>query len=585
MQKKISIANRQVIINYNKAYPKNRETMLASGPFRKFVTYFIAIQKEEDHENYDYLTKNGTLSVEEAGVEFTNFLRILSVFNVDELENYYIQDRDRLLQVIEGIYRGWRSLQRFGFMDSSSNPDFGINTLVARDSAMNDMILRTYRLFEEKIQGRPNLVYRQVQAGTNACFSIHRNHSVWNNAYAGLKDVPMIDCVMLRTPMILHPKSSKREGMFTETKTAPMSYLAIDPDEWFCFPCKVGQLLCFVYFNTKYTASALSLANLFELATKEESMQKPDLVVIFGNEDGKNATEFFHDNLNNIWVGCISDHPRIEYFGYLKKMILTLHNLAQMERGWLPIHGAMINVTLKDGRKKGIMLMGDSGAGKSESIEAMKGVGKDVIRDVEVVFDDMGTIHLEDGVPYGQGTEIGAFIRLDDLDPGTPYRDMDRSVFFAPENPNSRMVVPAAPYSTVVTNHPIDLFCYANNYTDALGIKELPVEELKQVCIDGKRMALGTTQEVGLSTTYFANPFGPMQKQNLCEPLIDEMFQALKDSGVYAGEIYTHLGFDKAERKGLKDAAEQLLAFIKDDPSFKRDTENDQAAVDEEQGE
>lgn len=107
-------------------------------------------------------------------------------------------------------------------------------------------------------------------------------------------------------------------------------------------------------------------------------------------------------------------------FWLSEKMALTLHNLAMMEKGWLPIHGAMVNIKLKDGRQKGIILMGDSGAGKSESIEALKHVGKDKIKSVEVVFDDMGTIHLEDGVPYGQGTEIGAFIRLDDLDPGTP---------------------------------------------------------------------------------------------------------------------------------------------------------------------
>lgn len=50
--------------------------------------------------------------------------------------------------------------------------------------------------------------------------------------------------------------------------------------------------------------------------------------------------------------------------------------------------------------------MGDSGAGKSESIEALKAAAGDMIREVEVVFDDMGTIHLEDGVPYGQGTEL-----------------------------------------------------------------------------------------------------------------------------------------------------------------------------------
>lgn len=75
-------------------------------------------------------------------------------------------------------------------------------------------------------------------------------------------------------------------------------------------------------------------------------------------------------------------------------------------------------------------------------------------------------------------------------------------------------------------------------------------------------MALGTTQEKGLSKTYFANPFGPMQEQELCEPLIDEMFAAMKDNNVYMGEIYTHLGFDKTNRQGIEDAAAELLQFL-----------------------
>ncbi|WP_290172453.1 hypothetical protein, partial [uncultured Dubosiella sp.] len=464
------------------------------------------------------------------------------------------------------IYKEWRSLQRFGYMYSEKTPDFGINNLVQKDSSLNDLILRTYRLFEEKVQGRPNLVYRQVQAGTNACFSVHKAKEFTKpDQYKKLEDIPIIDTVMLRTPMILHPKSSKRTGMFTEIDQNPLDTFRFEKDDWFCFPMKVGKLLCFVYFNSKYTATALSLANLFELATREEAKEKPDLIVLYGNEDNKNETTFYHDTENDIWVGSISDHPRVEYFGYMKKMALTLHNLAMMSQGWLPIHGAFVNITLKDGRTKGIMLMGDSGAGKSESIEALKVVGKDIIKDIDVVFDDMGTIHIENGVPYGQGTEIGAFIRLDDLDPGTPYRDMDRSVFMAPENPNSRMIVPAAPYRMVVSNHKIDLFAYANNYTDEYGLKELEVEEVKETCKQGKRMALGTTQEVGISTTYFANPFGPMQQQDVCEPLIDEVFQSLKDNGVFVGEIYTHLGFDKMNRHGLHEAATELLEFIRKD--------------------
>lgn len=562
MDNKIYIANNQVILNYNKAYPKSRDAFLKSSTFKVYVQHFINTKKTEYPELYDFLTLGSTIDSEQAANKFTHFLRLLSIFQVEEIESEYLSDKEKLLDVIEEMYKSWRHLQRFAFLQSNSASDFGINTLVHLDSEMNDLILRTFRLFEERIMEHPNLVYRQIQAGTNACFSIHKREEIWSDHYAVLKDIPVIDHVMLRTPMILHPKSSKREGSFIETKIDPMTYFEGGTEDFFCFPCKVGQLICHVYFNSKYTASALALANLFEIATVAEADGKPNLILLFGNPDGKNATEFYHDEKENIWVGCISDHPRIEYFGYLKKMCLTLYNLSAMSKGWLPIHGAFVNITLKDGRKKGIMLMGDSGAGKSESIEALKNAGRDVIKDIEVVFDDMGTIHIEDGIAYGQGTEIGAFIRLDDLDPGTPYRDMDRSVFMAPENPNSRMVVPAAPYKVVVTNHKIDLFAYANNYTNEFGLKKLSVKEVKDTCVMGKRMALGTTQEVGISTTYFANPFGPMQKQDLCEPLIEKVFGTLEENGTFVGEIYTHLGFDKSNRQGLDIAAHQLLEFI-----------------------
>ncbi len=578
MLKKISITNGQVILNYNRAYPKNRETLLKSRTFEKFIVYFIRIQELNNVKIYNYLTRDGELDVKTAAQEFITFLRELVIFDYEELsDNPLERDREILLETIEEIYHGWRSLKRFGFMESNNLPDFGINTLVRRDSDLNDLILRTYRLYEEKIQGRPNLVYRQVQAGTNACFSVHHVRNFWSEDYLQLRAIPMIDTVMLRTPMILHPGCSKRTGMFEETQYNPLDNLAINPEEWFCLPIKVGGMLCLVYFNTKYISLALSMVNLFELATVEESEKKPELIMIYGNEDGLNETKYYHDKENDIWIGRISDNPRMEYFGYLKKMALTLHNLAQMERGWLPIHGAMVNIVLKDGRSKGIILMGDSGAGKSESIEALKSVGKDLIKEVQVVFDDMGTIHIENGVPYGQGTETGAFIRLDDLDPGTPYKDMDRSIFFSPENPNSRMVVPASSYAFVTRNHPIDLFCYANNYTDARGMKELDVETFKETCKAGTRMALGTTQEKGLSKTYFANPFGPMQNQAVCDPLIDDVMAKLKDEGVYLGEVYTHLGFDKANRAGIEDAAKELLAFILDEKNEEAAEENEEA--------
>ncbi len=246
----------------------------------------------------------------------------------------------------------------------------------------------------------------------------------------------------------------------------------------------------------------------------------------------------------------------------MKKMVLTLHNVAMMQRGWLPIHGAFINVILKSGKSKGICLMGDSGAGKSETIEALKSLGNDKIQKLEIVFDDMGTFHIEDGVPVAQGTEIGAFVRLDDLDPGAPYRDINRSIFFNPDQANARVITPAAPYSLITRNHKIDLFAYANNYDDKQGLRQFEdLGEAKETFVKGIRMAKGTTQETGLSETYFANPFGPMQEQDKCEPIIEEMFQCLKKNNVFIGEVYTHLGLNP-EGDDIKDAAKALLEFI-----------------------
>ena len=101
---------------------------------------------------YAYLTKNGELNSKEASYDFCHFLRLLSIFTCEELKDeYYLSDKDATLDVIEEMYRTWRSLQRFGYMKSDNSTDFGINTLVTFDSALNDLLLRTYRLFEEKL--------------------------------------------------------------------------------------------------------------------------------------------------------------------------------------------------------------------------------------------------------------------------------------------------------------------------------------------------------------------------------------------------------------------------------------------------
>jgi hypothetical protein len=63
-------------------------------------------------------------------------------------------------------------------------------------------------------------------------------------------------------------------------------------------------------------------------------------------------------------LGFVSRLDKNDYFGYLKKMLLTLHNLAMIDQKKLPIHGAMVSIVLNNDETKNIVVVGDSGAGK-----------------------------------------------------------------------------------------------------------------------------------------------------------------------------------------------------------------------------
>lgn len=561
MKEALYMNDQMAIVNYSAGYARSASELLNSSTFKNLVEAFIEYLKKENNDLYVWAINGKT--TRQAKVEITKLFRELTILECDEINSFYLNDKTQLLLFIEELYNFWKGHQRFSITFASSSNSTQEPGFVNADSNFNRLIREIYRSLEEKVQGRLNRVYRQLQAGTNAAASVRYNANKLSPRYECLSDIAMFDAVMLRTPLLLTTRSNKRTGMFVNREDNPIDRFQVNSEEWFCFPAKIGSLLAFIYFHRDFMASGVSLANLFEIATAEECRKKPDLICLFGVQDERNETTFHYDEIEDLWIGSVSYGRQIEYFGYIKKMSLTLHNLAMMKKGWLPIHGAFVNVTLKDGKRKGIMLMGDSGAGKSESIEALRALGNNVIADIEVVFDDMGTIHIEDGIPYGQGTEIGAFIRLDDLDKGTPYRDMDRSVFLNPDSANARVITPAAPYDVISTDHKIDLFAYANNYGEAIGLRRvMDKEEIKQICVEGTRMALGTTQEVGLSKTYFANPFGPMQKQELCKPLIDDVFDCLYDNRIFVGEIFTHLGFSKEDRSGLNKAAEELLNFI-----------------------
>jgi hypothetical protein len=249
-------------------------------------------------------------------------------------------------------------------------------------------------------------------------------------------------------------------------------------------------------------------------------------------------------------------------------MILTLHNSIIMKSGLLPFHGALVKILLQGNKEATILMMGDTGAGKSETLEAFRVLGEKYIRELTIIADDMGSIALDSkGNPVGYGTEIGAFLRLDDLQPGYAFGHLDRSIIMNPSQVNARIVFPVTNFDTIILGHKIDYILYANNYeepdTDHPIIEKFnSADEALDVFRNGLVMSKGTTTMSGMVNSYFANIFGPPEYKELHEKLAITYFGSFFKTNVFVGQMRTRLGIPGFESKGPREAATELLRII-----------------------
>lgn len=548
----LNLARKIAVLDYHQKYFKNGFDLLNSQEMQLLVSQFL---KSEENQISDIQQ-----------LDAQTYITLLKQVLTEQSMQPATITRTVLLTSVEQLYSFYRSFLRVSVTNSVSNQVMASEFLTI-DDQFNDLVRTLYRNVEEKLQNARNHTYRQVNAGTNA--SMMTTVVPWHapESYASLVSIPFLDKIMLRPPLMMHTQSNKRKGLFTAVDYNPITHFSETAEDWYCYPAKIGESLAFIYFHKDYLVNGLGLANLFELAQPQEiEGRKPDLILLFGlpNTDGQ-VSHYHHDQQNDIWVGEVPYDDQTTYFGYMKKMCLTLHNLHMIDKQSLPIHGSMVQIQFANGKTKTVVFFGDSGAGKSESIEALQEIAGNQIVRMETIFDDMGSFTIDSADPHGlyaQGTEIGAFVRLDDLSSAVAFNNMDRGIYLNPEQKNARVIIPANTYDRVVAHHHIDMWVYANNYDTAVGIHRFETQDrAKQTFIAGKRFALGTTDEIGMSTTFFANPFGPVQESEQTRPIIDHVFDLLFDQGIYVGELYTHLGNDKS-KDSLHQSVQALLNVL-----------------------
>jgi len=490
-----------------------------------------------------------------------------------------LADRAALAELVEDLYNHWRSFERYlifegGADESRDRALEGHMPFIENTRNLSTLARQAYRRIEFHLRGHWPRVYRQVPAGANMGLLIDQvRWPIPPGPYQNLREIRFVRLALLELPLILRPRRNFRKGRFVRIARNPLEGLTFDPDRWLCIPLCVGELGVLVFFDVEYLSLATSLVNLFELAGHAEARRRPDAILIFGvpgPTDWGELTAFYVDEENDLVVGAVEKSEDVDYFGYFKKMILTLHNVIMMRRGRLPLHGAMARVRLRDGPTAGIVLVGDSAAGKSETLDAFQSLAADWISDMTIIFDDMGSLAIApDGSLVAYGTEIGAFVRLDDLDPAYAFGHLDRSILMNPERHNARVVLPITDYKHVISGCRVDMLLYANNYegvSDEVPPLELfpNPEQALSVFRAGYRAAKGTTDEKGLVSSYFANPFGPSQMKELHEELAQRYFRAAFDAGVLVGQLRTRLAIDGFEREGPRQAAEWLFRYLRE---------------------
>lgn len=574
MQKEFSISNGKAMVNFTAKFCKTSDEVLNSDGFNRVLSSYIEMISDKQNNIYKYISESIDSDDNQVLVSrLTNLFKLLIIMQKEEIVKYdkafdnILSDLNNFKHLVEGVYSFWRRLERFTIIINNKVRDGLENvSFIDANSEFSRLILSIYRKIEAHAVGSKPNVYRQLPAGGNV--GVITNIAKWEipEEYEKLKNILFINSIIIDPPFIIYPKRNTRDGKFTEVHHNPLEEAKINRDHWFCYPAKVGELLAYLYFHRDFMAHGVTLCNLFEMAREDEYKdKKPDIIYVFGARDGdENKTVFYDDKKNNIMLGYVSYSDKIDYFGYMKKMTLTLHNLIMIKRGYLPIHGAMVNLQLYNGKEANVIIMGDSGAGKSECLEAFRLLSEEYIRDMTVIFDDMGTVKIQDGQVMGYGTEIGAFVRLDDLDPGYAFKEMDRSIFMNPDKTNARLVMPVATYKDILAGYKIDMFLYANNYENGPELEVFDnVKEALPVFKAGARMAKGTTTEKGLVETYFANPFGPEQRQKETNILLKNYFDKFFENDVMVGQIRTRLGIIGMEKKGPLKAAEHLLEIIK----------------------
>ncbi len=533
----------KIILNFRELEHLTKQDILDSR-FLKWIIESYLASKPFKNDNFNVLPQLASLINKDESIK-------------DYVTNLNEETREQILSIINDIYDYYRTKERYLiYIKDDSKENLSHREFVKKFMHFSNLVVDFYRDIYEGILNKEQTVYRILPSGGNVGIIFSKESLPLPQNYELLNKIPVLESIVNQPPFMIGTKQNTRKGFYHE-KNEKIDISKLNLEDFYSVLIKINGKHGLIVTHKDYISFLASVGNLFEVTSFDESVDNVDFITLYGL---KNVDDCYYYLDNNLLVGVLGDDYNIDYFGYMKKMILTEYNLLMIKEGNLPIHGAGFQIY--DGKKtKNIVILGDSGAGKSETLEAVKTVyhGK---YEIKPIFDDMGTFFLKENKVYTSGTEIGAFVRLDDLETSYSLNNIDRAIYFNIDKPNSRVVIPLLSYPDSIKKYEVHAFFIADNFStdqNKLFIYD-NIDESIETFKNAERVALNTTNEKGKVSTYFANPFGPMQEKEKVESFINNYFNALKNNNVPIGRILTSLSFDK--ENGPIEAAHSLINFF-----------------------
>lgn len=217
----------------------------------------------------------------------------------------------------------------------------------------------------------------------------------------------------------------------------------MNPKDYVMKMIQVGGTKVLLVMNRAYSHYMVEELRLFpqtDLTPEDLENCKPDAVSFLGlpskvmGEDYRIGYFLDRDSEgNSLPVSWVDAESITDYMGYLKKPILTVANEKVEEKEMLSVHGSAFSIIFKNGLRKTIVMAGDSGTGKSETIIAMieqiinnQGLAAQV-EGIEFLSGDMLSLFEgDDKQLYMLGTEQGDFMRMTDIPADWKKRVRDR---------------------------------------------------------------------------------------------------------------------------------------------------------------